>query len=186
MKTRFSFLVIISAFLLFGAGWADSSQSGDKKNTDQKTSLKQSASQNKINWLRYDDGLALAKKEGKKVFVEFTAKWCGWCKKMHATTFIDSEVIKIMGDNFVSVSVDGDSRDTINVDGWITNGKSLARQYRIKSYPTYWILTPEAEQIAPVVGYRDKATLASILDYLKDDQYKTVSYKDYLEAKKKK
>ena len=35
-----------------------------------------------IKWFAYDVGLAKAKKEGKHLFVDFTAKWCGYCKKM--------------------------------------------------------------------------------------------------------
>lgn len=186
MKTRLASLIVLSVFLLLGTGWADSPPS--KENTKDKPSVPaQESSKNAgINWLKYDEGLKLAKKEGKKIFVEFTAKWCGWCKKMHATTFVDPEIIDLMNTNYVSVSVDGDSHDSLNIDGWITSERALAKEFRVSSYPTYWFLTPDAEPIAPVKGYRDKAVLGSILDYLKDDLYKTKSFEDYLKEKQKK
>lgn len=185
MKTRLGFLLILSPFLLFGIGAADSSPAKENAKDEKKTETKDTTTFTEIKWMKYDEGLELAKKEGKKVFVEFTAKWCGWCKKMHATTFVDPGVVDLMGRNYVAVSVDGDSRDTLNIDGWITSEKALARQYKVSSYPTYWFLTPEAEPIAPLRGYRDKADLSNILDYLKDDLYKTVNFKDFLESKKK-
>jgi len=186
MKTRFGFLLVFSAFFLFGIGVADSVPSKDNPQEEKKAEKKDTTSYTQINWLKYDKGLELAKKEGKKLFVEFTAKWCGWCKKMHATTFLDPEVVNLMGQNYVAVSVDGDSRDSLNIDGWITTERALARQYKVSSYPTYWFLTPEAEPIAPVKGYRTNTDLSNILDYLKDDTYKTISFKDFLDDKQKK
>jgi thioredoxin-related protein len=186
MKTRISLLAVLSVFLMSGIGRNDTAPTGENTKDKQEATQKESEPKTEITWMKYDEGLALAKEKGKKVFVEFTAKWCGWCKKMHATTFKDPEIVKLMDEYFVSVSVDGDSRDTLNIDGWITSERKLARQYRVSSYPTYWFLTSEAEQIAPVKGYRDKATLSQILDYLKDDLYKTVSFQDYIDSKKKK
>jgi thioredoxin-related protein len=186
MKIRQSIPVLLSLFLLYGIGWADSSPSKDKTEIEKKNIEKKADPPAEIKFLEYDEGLEQAKKEGKKVFVEFTAKWCGWCKKMHATTFREPEIVKVMNDNYVAVSVDGDSRDSLNIDGWITSERALAREYRVTSYPTYWFLTSEAEPIAPLKGYRDKTSLGYILDYLKDDLYKTVSFENYLKEKQKK
>jgi uncharacterized protein YyaL (SSP411 family) len=186
MKIRTSILVLICGLLLFGTAWTDSTPKEDKKSENKKTSEKKSSTPDRINFMKYDEGLELAKKEHKKIFVEFTAKWCGWCKKMHASTFIDPEIVKMMDENYIAVSVDGDSRDSLNIDGWITSERALARQYKVSSYPTYWFLTPDAEPIAPVKGYRDKNALGDILDYLKDDIYKTVGFKEFLESKKNK
>jgi thiol-disulfide isomerase/thioredoxin len=46
-----------------------------------------------------------AAKENKKVFVGFTASWCGWCKRM-AKTLSDPQVAAIMDKYFVSVWLD--------------------------------------------------------------------------------
>jgi thioredoxin-related protein len=167
-------------------GWTDSKPKEEKQGQNKKTTENDSSAPKRINFMKYDQGLELAKKERKKVFVEFTAKWCGWCKKMHSSTFIDPDIVKMMDEHYVAVSVDGDSRDTLNIDGWITSERALARQFKIRSYPTYWFLTSDAEPIAPVKGYRDKKSLGDILDYLKDDVYKTVDFKAFLESKKDK
>lgn len=176
----------MSALVLTGSPWADQAPSKKDAKPDQAETKKQKTDNTEIQWLKYDEGLQRAKKEGKKVFVEFTAQWCGFCRRMRATTFRDPEIIGMLNDNYISVSVDGDSRDTLNIEGWITSERALARQYRVSSYPTFWFLTPDADPIAPVKGYRDSQTLSSILDYLKDDLYKTVSFQDYLEKKQKK
>ena len=45
---------------------------------------------------------AKAKKENKKVFVKFSASWCGWCHKMDAS-LKEPAVEKYFNDNFVFV-----------------------------------------------------------------------------------
>lgn len=139
-----------------------------------------------IVWYDYDDGLKLAQKTGKKIFLEFTAKWCGYCKRMHATTFKDPDIIRIFNDNYINVSVDGDSPDTLNIDGLITSEKAMAKEWRVTGYPTYWFVTPAQEKIAPITGYRPKEVLYDILDYMKDDTYKTVKFEDFMKNKQPK
>jgi thioredoxin-related protein len=140
-----------------------------------------------IKWMKYDEGLALAKKLNKKAFVEFTAKWCGWCKRMQATTFKDSGVIAMIDKYFVPISVDGDSKDTLNVDGWLTTETGLTKDtYHVTGYPMFWFLTPTGDMIAPLSGYREAPVLMDILDYLKDDQYKTVTFQAFMDDKYKK
>ena len=184
MRTGSCFALVFSLLLLFGVGWAQQPEPKGDSKPQQKEIAPSAPQAAQIGWIKYDAGLKLAKKEGKKVFVEFTAKWCGYCKKMQATTFKDPTVIDMLNKYYVTVSVDGDSRDSLNVDGWITSEQGLAREYRVTAYPTFWFLTPEAEPIAPIKGYRDAQTLADILDYLKDDIYKTVQFEDFLKDRR--
>lgn len=185
MTLRPYLATLLSILLAIGIAMADDSDSGGNSGSEKSEKSPSSSARLEIDWLKYDDGLEVAKDKGKKVFVEFTAKWCGYCKKMHATTFKDPDIIKLLNTYYVTVSVDGDSRDSLNVEGWMTTEQRLARQYRIRGYPTYWVLTPDAEPIAPIRGYRDAETMNQILDYLKDDLYKTVEFKDYLSQKRR-
>ena len=139
-----------------------------------------------IVWYDYDDGLKLAQKTGKKIFLEFTAKWCGYCKRMHATTFKDPDVIKMFNDNYINVSVDGDSPDTLNIDGLITSERAMAKEWKVSGYPTYWFVTPTQEKLASITGYRPKEALFDILDYMKDETYKTVKFEDFMKNKQPK
>ena len=186
MKTRLTCLLLCTAFLL-SAVWAGDKDPAKGKSEEKKEaiSLTSAAVPTAITWHKYDVGLRLAKKTGKKIFLEFTAKWCGYCKRMHATTFKDPEVIAMLDKYFISISVDGESFDTLNVDGWITNGRGLTKEYKVTGYPTYWLMTPALEKIAPVVGYRPKEALYDILDYLKDDTYKTASFAEFMNKRKK-
>jgi thiol-disulfide isomerase/thioredoxin len=46
-----------------------------------------------------------AKQENKKIFLKFTASWCGWCHKMDAA-MKDSSTIKLFNNNYVIAYID--------------------------------------------------------------------------------
>jgi thioredoxin-related protein len=170
-------LAILILLLFSGLIFADVSS---KKNIPVKASENKAVSDKNINWVSYPEGLKLAEESGKKVFLEFSAVWCGWCKRMHATTFKDPEIIKILNENFISVTLDGESRDTINVNGWFTSGRKLAGELGVRSFPYFWFLKSNGEKLAPVRGYQTAENLMDILLYLKDDKYETMDFKQFL------
>ncbi|MEL7425057.1 MAG: DUF255 domain-containing protein, partial [Bacteroidota bacterium] len=47
-----------------------------------------SAAVEEIQWLSWDEAIARMATEPKKIFVDVYTGWCGWCKRMDATTFV--------------------------------------------------------------------------------------------------
>lgn len=127
-----------------------------------------------IEWIPLDTGLVLAKADDKHVFINFTTSWCGFCKKMDKTTFADAEVIEMMRDNFVTVKVDGDGRDTLSLDGYKITERNLTRaEFGVGSFPTYWFLSPAGEKLGMIKGYQFKQQLMPYLTYVAERQYDT-------------
>jgi thiol-disulfide isomerase/thioredoxin len=52
------------------------------------------------------DALAVAKKENKRVLLQFGANWCGWCHKLHELCQTDAEIAAKLKKSFVVVLVD--------------------------------------------------------------------------------
>jgi thiol:disulfide interchange protein len=52
------------------------------------------------------DALVVAKKEDKRVLLQFGANWCGWCHKLHKLCQTDAEIAAKLKDSFVVVLVD--------------------------------------------------------------------------------
>lgn len=57
-----------------------------------------------MEWVSYDEGIQLAKKQGKPIVLNFYADWCPDCKKMDKITFENQEVIEKSKD-FVCIKV---------------------------------------------------------------------------------
>ncbi len=137
----------------------------------------------KINWIPYDEGLELAKAKNKHVLVNFTTAWCGFCKKMNATTFKEPEVIKMMNENFITVMVDGDSRKELNVNGYKITERDLSRsEYRVTGYPAYWFLKPDGEKLGVLPGYQQAQVFLDVLYFMKEKLYDKMTFEEYLKA----
>jgi len=135
----------------------------------------------KITWLPYDQGLSLAKQNGKKILVNFTTAWCGYCKKMNAEVFSSPEAIKLINEKFVPIKVDGDSKNELDIEGYKITEQNLSRsEYRVSGFPTYWLLTSTAERLAPIKGYRPKNDFLDMLSYISDNAYQNMTFKEYL------
>ncbi len=71
--------------------------------------------------------LAKAKKENKLVFIDGYALWCGPCKRMSKTTFMDEKLGEYMNQNFVSLKLDIERGE----------GPELKQKYNIQGLPGY-------------------------------------------------
>jgi len=113
-----------------------------------------------IKWIPFDEGLAKAKAEGKNIFVDLTASWCGWCKKMEKETFTQPEVVKMVNENFVPVKVWGDSDKELVIEGYKITERNLATSaFGVTGFPTFFFLCPNGKAYNRLIGYRVKDAL---------------------------
>lgn len=113
----------------------------------QNTVTKQNAETEQIqfNTASWNEILAMAKKENKPVFLDISASWCGYCKRMKAKVFTDPEVAKLYNSSFINVSVDGEKGE----------GIALAKKYGVKGYPTFVFLNPDGSLSSQTSGYHN-------------------------------
>ncbi len=111
------------------------------KNPGDKTPNKTGIQFNTKTW---NDVLALAKKENKSIFLEISTSWCGYCKKMKADVYTDTEVAKYFNSTFINISVDAEKGE----------GMELAKKYHVKGYPTFVFINPDGSLTKKTSGYR--------------------------------
>jgi len=93
-----------------------------------------------IAWVDYETGMVQAKKQKKPVLIDFSAEWCGWCKKLEKEVFPNRDVIAI-SQRFVCIKVDGDQRT------------DLTEKYRVDGYPTAVVLDYDGAELRRMEGY---------------------------------
>ena len=128
--------------------------------------------------VRFADVLAQAKRENKRVLVDFWATWCHACINMNKTTLRDTRIGNLLNYSFVNYSVDMDNDP---------DGKDLVEKYNIQAFPTYLILNPDGTEYNRVVGSNPVGAFAKALtDALlgKEDQF-TMMQRMEAEAKAK-
>ncbi|UII75393.1 thioredoxin family protein [Flagellimonas sp. HMM57] len=91
--------------------------------------------QDEINWLSFEQlETALAEKP-KKVFIDFYADWCTYCKKMDKAAFQNPEVIKRLNTAYYAVKMNAEHKDSIQFGGDVFYNKELGK----KRNPTHEI-----------------------------------------------
>lgn len=78
------------------------------------------------------------------VFVDCYTTWCGPCKMMTEEIFPKKEAGDFFNTHFVNVKFDMEKGE----------GKELAKQFKIRAYPTFILLNSEGKEMYRVVGGR--------------------------------
>ena len=111
-----------------------------------------------IVWRQWsDDVFAQAKRENKFVLLDLEAVWCPWCHVMAETTYRDVDVVTLMGDHYLAVRVDQDSRP------------DLANRYEDYGWPATVIYAPDGTEIVKKQGYIEPRGMVRLLKAVIND-----------------
>lgn len=149
-----------------------------------------------INWLTWEEVEEKMHEQPKKIMVDVYTEWCGWCKKMDASTFQNPELIKYINENFYAIKFDAEYTGPITINNteynFVKAGRKGYHELAAKilrgklSYPSLVFLDYNMKVIQPIPGYRDALTLDMILHYFHEDHHKTTPWKKYANKYEKK
>jgi thiol-disulfide isomerase/thioredoxin len=97
-----------------------------------------------LEWLDIDAAKRIAMREKKPVLVDVYAEWCGPCKSMEKNVFPDDSVQLVLKSRYVLAKINGDDP---------VLGDTLRKQFNIRAYPTYIVLTPAGRERKRHVGF---------------------------------
>lgn len=109
-----------------------------------------------LNWIHtFNEALAKAKKENKKLFVKWWAEWCGPCKELENTTLKDKIIVDLLEKDYLVTSIDHDKEYLI------------AQKQNVKLLPTIQFFDAKGKEIKRFTGFLTAAELEIILKEIK-------------------
>ena len=113
-----------------------------------------------------EDGIASAREQGKKVFVDITGHGCVNCREMEARVWSDPKVLQRLRNDYVIVSLYVDDKTKLPEDKWVTtasgkvlkdvgrvNSHLVLERFGVNSQPNYFLLDGEGQILAGPRGY---------------------------------
>jgi thioredoxin-related protein len=135
-----------------------------------------------IKWLKYDDGVKLAAKTNKPMIIDFYTDWCGWCKKMDKTTYVDPNIVKYINKAFVPIKLNAESKEQLNLPDGPKDGRAVARSFGVSSFPQTWFVESDGKKIDKWPGYATADKFIVVLKFIGDGIYKRQSFVEYQKA----
>jgi thioredoxin-related protein len=157
----------------------------DKAGTEQEGAIK---------WMSWQEAVEANKKEKKKIFIDCYTDWCGWCKKMDASTFTDPKVAELMNKHFYAVKFDAEQKESIVFDNhtfkYVTSGSRGVHELAYAlldgelGYPSFVYLDDQFQRVTISPGYKTAAQILPELKYVGEGHYREKTYEQYLKSAK--
>jgi len=144
----------------------------------------------KIKWMSFEQAYELNKKKPKKIFIDMYTDWCGWCKRMDATTFANPVIVEYMNKNFYNVKMNAERKDTVVIDGTTfvnPNPGSTRSSHQLAiellrgkmSYPSFIFLNEKSQLLTVVAGYQPAKEFEAIIHYFADNAFTDQQWEEY-------
>ena len=180
----------IVAILLLGLTLYAFVPSKNKTSNADAAPKKEAVADSPIKWMSWEDAIAAANNNPKKLFVDVYTDWCGWCKKMDNTTFADPSVAAYINENFYPIKFNAEQREIVEYNGYslkfINQGRRGVHELAYSlldgqlGYPSYVYLDEAQRRITVSPGFKQVPDLLKELSFIAEDHYKTTSYEEYL------
>ena len=142
-----------------------------------------------INWVTFEEAVALQKKNPKKIMMDVYTNWCGPCKMLDRNTFKNKDVVAYVNKHYYAVKFNAEGNSTITYkdktfanpgyDETKTNRRNSSHQFtgflKVRAYPTIAFFDEDLRMITPLTGYQKPRQLELYLKLFKDDEYKKMN-----------
>lgn len=157
------------------------------------TEAKHKKEGNHIEWLTFEEAFEKHQKEPRRWMIDISTSWCGWCKRMDATTFSDSLIIPFVNENYYAVALDGEYKGEIVVGEqtykFVPNGRRGYHELPAElmngklSYPTVVFLNEKLQNLSPLGGYRTAQDFHPILEFFATYNSETpITWDDFMKS----
>ncbi len=140
----------------------------------------------KESFLEFEDDVAEAAEQGKRVMLYFHQEGCPYCARLVEENFANPETEAFVRKSFDGITINmwGD-REVVSVAGQYFTEKSFAAALRVQYTPTLIFLDEQGKVALRLNGYYPPEKLQHALRYVAEKAEKRMSFSNYLMALEK-
>ncbi|CAN5392401.1 hypothetical protein BH09BAC5_BH09BAC5_24750 [soil metagenome] len=146
-----------------------------------------------IHWYSLEEAQKLSDANPRKIFIDFSTSWCGWCKTMDANTFKNPTIAKYMNDTYYCVHFDAESHDTVIFNGQKFWNRGAANQRSANdfaltvlqgrlSYPSFAFVSKDRLAFTIMQGYMPPEKFEPYIHYYGEEKEKAMTYDEFLKT----
>ncbi len=148
--------------------------------------------QDEVHWVSFEEAVVLNEKEPRKILIDVYTDWCGWCKRMDKTTYVNKIIVDYINQHYYAVKLNAEMKDTVRFRDVVfvsqPGGRRATHQLAISlldskmSYPTTVFLDEDFNLLTRAAGYLDAKKIEPILHFFNENKHKELAYPEFLKG----
>ena len=151
--------------------------------------LSNSTNAQEVQWVSFEEAIALNKENPKPILVDIYTDWCGWCKKMDKDTYANPVIAAYINKNYYAVKLDGEGSAPITYKEYTfkLNTERRPKYHELSamlmngklSYPTTVFMNKKEELLTRIPGYLNPRKMEMVLTYFIKEERETKSWGEF-------
>jgi thioredoxin-related protein len=149
-----------------------------------------------VQWFSFEDALTLNAERAafglptKKIFIDVYTDWCGWCRRMEATTYSHPVIADMLNRDWIPVKLNAERTDTVIINGQMfvnENPGAPRSSHQLAQallqgqmgYPSIALIDETGRPIQVLPGYKTPRQLEVLLHFFSSNAYRNTDWEEF-------